>query len=100
MTTATISPTVHVAAELIESHGVPSGACIPGLSAIFTTEISGDSQQLERLLILMGELACQAQILIDDPDRPRQEVCAGPLMLQCAIISTRSIADALGVPHE
>ena len=99
-TTTPNSPTVNIAADLIQSHGVPSHVCIPGLNAIFSTKVSGDSQQLERILILMGELACQAEILINDPNRPRQEVCAGVLMLQCAIISARSIADALGVDHE
>ena len=100
MNTQSNSPTVQVATRLIESYGVPSADCIPGLRVLFSTKVSGDAQQLECLLILAGELLCQAQILIDDLSRPRQELTFGVTMLQGAICSGRGIADALGVDHE
>ena len=99
MNTQSNSPTVSVAVQLIESYGVPSDDCIPGLNVLFSTKVSGDSHQLERLLILAGELLCQAQILIDDLSRPRQELIYGATMLQGAICCGREIADALGVDH-
>ena len=100
MTAPTITPTVRVALDLIEDHGVPSGDCIAGLNVMFSTKFSGASRQLEHLLILAGELLCQALILLDDPDRPPQELTCGATMLQCAICSSREIADKLGVDHE
>lgn len=100
MTTPTISPTVRVALDLIEAQGVASADCVQGLNALLSTKASGDSHQLERLLILAGEFLCLAENLLTDPDRPHQEVTAGIVMLQCALVSGRSIADTLGVDHE
>ena len=100
MTTQSNSPTVFVAEQLVASRGVDPSPAVPALEAIFSNEVTGDPHQLERTLILAGELLCQALNLVGAANCPPQTLMFGIVMLQTGLCAARELADKLGVGHE
>lgn len=96
--TTPYNPTADVAAGLIRSHGVPSDPCMDGLRALFSNEVAGDPDQLERLLILSSELMQAALTVALDDARPAQHLAFGLPLFKCHIAAVRELADVLGVP--
>lgn len=100
MKTQSNTPTVFVAEQLIESRGVDPSPALPALEVIFSNEVSDDPHQLERTLILAGELIVQSLNLVGAANCPPQTLTFGIAMLQTTICAARELADKLGVSHE
>ena len=90
------SVTVVCALEHIEAHDVVITPAIVGaMNALFDAPRDDDSRGLERLLILTGEFAQRALVVVSDDSK--QEITFGGVLLVAALDCANEMVERLGV---